>query len=48
LRRIAELYVIEAEIWGKPPDERHLIRQARSRPLVGAALKTALIRRLRI
>lgn len=33
LRRIAELYVIEAEIRGKPPDERRQVRQARSRPL---------------
>ncbi|WP_395400963.1 hypothetical protein ACHMW6_25335 [Pseudoduganella sp. UC29_106] len=28
LCRIAELYVIEAEILGKPPDERRRIRQA--------------------
>jgi transposase len=34
LRRIAELYVIEADIRGKPPDERRQIRQARSRPLL--------------
>ncbi len=34
LRRIAELYVIEAEIRGKPPDERRHARQARARPLV--------------
>ncbi|MET3135658.1 transposase, partial [Oxalobacteraceae bacterium GrIS 1.11] len=34
LRRIAELYVIEAEIRGKPPDERLLARQGRSRPLL--------------
>jgi hypothetical protein len=34
LRRIAELYVIEEEIRGKPPDERRQIRQARARPLV--------------
>ena len=34
LRRIAELYVIEAEIRGKPPDERRQVRQARSRPLL--------------
>jgi transposase len=33
LRRIAELYVIEAGIRGKPPDERRQIRQARARPL---------------
>src|SRR5476649_2943730 len=34
LRRIAELYVIEAEIRGKPPDERRLVRQARALPLL--------------
>ena len=34
LRRIAELYVIEAEIRGKPPHERQLARQQRSRPLL--------------
>ena len=34
LRRIAELYVIEAEIRGKPPDERRSVRQTRARPLL--------------
>jgi transposase len=34
LRRIGELYLIEADIRGKPPDERQRIRQARSRPLL--------------
>lgn len=34
LRRIAGLYVIEAEIRGQPPDERRQARQARARPLV--------------
>jgi transposase len=34
LRWIAELYVIEAEIRGKPPHERRLVRQARSKPLL--------------
>ena len=34
LRRIAELYVIEAEIRGKPPHERQLVRQQRTRPLL--------------
>ncbi|MES2127311.1 MAG: IS66 family transposase [Pseudomonadota bacterium] len=34
LRRIAELYVIEAEIRGKPPDARLLARRARARPLL--------------
>ena len=45
LRRIAELYVIEAEIRGKPPDERKAVRQQRSRPLLddlGRWLRTAL------
>jgi hypothetical protein len=32
--RIAELYVIEAEIRGKPPHERQLVRQQRARPLL--------------
>jgi transposase len=30
LRRIAELYLIEAVIRGKPPDERRSVRQARA------------------
>jgi transposase len=30
LRRIAELYLIEAEIRSKPPDERWSVRQARA------------------
>lgn len=34
LQRIAELYVIEAEIRGKPPNERLMVRRARSRPLI--------------
>lgn len=34
LRRIAELYVIEADIRGKPPDERLRARQIRARPLL--------------
>jgi transposase len=34
LRRIAALYVIEAEVRGKLPDLRRIARQARSRPLV--------------
>jgi transposase len=41
LRRIAELYQIEARIRGRPPDERVRIRQAESRPLV-EAMKTWL------
>jgi len=34
LRRIAELYLIEAEIRSKPRDERRSVRQARARPLL--------------
>jgi transposase len=34
LHRIAELYLIEAEIRGKPPVERRSVRQARARPLL--------------
>ena len=34
LRRIGELYAIEAQIRGKPPDERQRARQAQSRPLL--------------
>ena len=34
LVRIAALYAVEAEVRGKPPDERRVVRQARSRPLV--------------
>ncbi len=36
LRRIAQLYVIETEIRGQPPDLRRQVRQARSKPLVEA------------
>jgi transposase len=36
LARIAALYRIEAEISGKPPEERRAIRQEHSRPLVEA------------
>ncbi len=34
LRRIAELYVIEAAVRGQPPDERRRVRQTQSRPLL--------------
>jgi transposase len=34
LHRIGQLYVIEAEIRGKPPHERRQVRQERSKPLV--------------
>ncbi|PLP96191.1 IS66 family transposase [Cupriavidus pauculus] len=36
LRRIGELYAIEAEIRGKPPDERRRVRQERALPLLEA------------
>src|SRR5690349_19447187 len=36
LRRIGELYAIEAEIRGRPAEERRAVRQERSRPLVDA------------
>lgn len=36
LARIAELYRVEGEIRGRPPDERRAMRQARSRPVVEA------------
>src|ERR671916_609228 len=36
LRRIGELYAIEAEIRGRPPDERRTTRQERSKPIVDA------------
>jgi transposase len=34
LRRIGELYLIEADIRGKPPHERQQVRQVRSKPLI--------------
>ena len=36
LRRIAELYAIEGEIRGRPPEERLSIRNTRARPLLDA------------
>jgi transposase len=36
LARLAELYRVEGEIRGRPPDERQAVRQARSRPVVEA------------
>jgi transposase len=36
LARIGALYAIEAEIRGRPPDERAMIRQARAGPLLDA------------
>ena len=34
MRRIGELYAIEAAIRGKPPDERRRVRQEQARPLL--------------
>src|SRR5579863_465672 len=45
LKRIGELYGIESEIRGRPPDERQRIRDLRSRPLLTSLhewLKTSL------
>ena len=36
LERIGALYAIEQEVRGRSPDERHAVRQARSRPLLDA------------
>lgn len=36
LRRIAELYVVEREVRGKPPDVRRNVRQEQARPLLDA------------
>jgi transposase len=36
LARITELYRVEGEVRGRPPDERRAVRQARSRPVVEA------------
>src|SRR5437763_485277 len=36
LRRIAELYKVEAEIRGRPAEERRVVREERSKPLVDA------------
>jgi hypothetical protein len=36
LRRIGELYEVEAEIRGRSAEERRATRQERSRPIVGA------------
>ena len=45
LARLAEIYQVEGEIRGQPPDERRAVRQARSRPVIEALepwLKTKL------
>ena len=44
---MAELYVIEAEIRGKPPYERQQVREQRSRPLLddfGSWLRATLVK----
>ena len=48
LRRIGELYAIEAEVRGRPAEERRAARQERSRPVVEAlhAWLTAQLRRV--
>jgi len=46
LRRIAEFYAVEAEVRGRPPDERRSVRQERTKPLIDD-LKTWLEDRLR-
>ena len=33
IRRIADLYAVEKEVRGKPPDERTTLRQAKSKPI---------------
>jgi len=35
IRRIAQLYAVEKEVRGKPPDERARIRQTKARPILG-------------
>lgn len=47
LERIGQLYAIEREIRGRPPEERREVRQARTRPLLESLhewLQSALIR----
>ena len=46
LRRIGELYAIEAQIRGQPPDQRREIRQQQARPLLDS-LELWLRERLR-
>jgi hypothetical protein len=36
IEHIAELYAIERDIRGKPPEERKQVREARSRPMLAA------------
>jgi transposase len=46
LRRIAQFYAIEAEIRGRPPQERRAVRQTQTKPLIDD-LKTWLNERLK-
>lgn len=48
LRRIGELYAIEAAINGQPPEQRHAARQAQSRPLLEALHAWMLAQRRRL
>lgn len=48
LRRIQELYAIEAEINGKPAGQRQAARQARSKPLLAAFHTWAMAQRRRL
>ncbi len=36
IKRIGQLYAIESDIRGRPPDERRAVRQARARPVLDA------------
>jgi len=48
LRRIGELYAIEEQIIGRPPDQRRQVRQAEAKPLLASlhAWLTATLRRI--
>ena len=48
LRRIQELYTIEADIKGKPADLRRTVRQTRSQPLLDAFNAWAMAQRRRL
>jgi len=48
LRRIQELYAIEADIKGKPADLRRTVRQTRSQPLLDAFNAWAMAQRRRL
>ena len=48
LRRIGELYAIEAAINGQPPEQRRAARQAQSKPLLEALHAWMLVQRRRL